>query len=73
VNVNACEITKVDEETLRRLYENAKDKTNSIHEGEPDDEEFRIQLMADLESDNVSLERWNEILAEELGVFKKDE
>lgn len=73
MNVDACEINKVDEETLRRLYENAKDKTNSIHEGEPDDEEFRIQLMADLESDNVSLERWNEILAEELGVFKKDE
>lgn len=73
VKVEAVDITKVDEETLRKLYENAKDKTNSVHEGEPDDEEFRIQLMQDLESDNVSLERWNEILAEELGVFKRDE
>ena len=71
--MDACEITKVDQETLRRLYENAKDKTNNVYEGEPDDDEFRIQLMQDLQSDNVSLDRWNEILAEELGVFKKDE
>lgn len=73
VQVDACDITKVDEETLRRLYENAKNKTNQAFEGEADDEEFRIQLMQDLESDNVSLDKWNEILAEELGVFKKDE
>lgn len=29
--------------------------------------------MKDLEADNVSLEAWNQILGEELGVFKYDE
>lgn len=29
--------------------------------------------MKDLEADNVSLDAWNQILGEELGVFKYDE
>jgi hypothetical protein len=73
VKVDAQEITKTDEETLRRLYENAKTQTNEICDAEPDADEFREKLMADLESDSVSLERWNDILAEELGVFKREE
>ena len=73
VNVESVEIRNVDEQSLRRAYENAKSITNVAHEGEIDDEEFRIQLMKDLEADNVPLEAWNQILGEELGVFKYDE
>ena len=72
MDIEECEITKVDEETLRRKWEHAK-KTNEIFEGETEDDDFRNQLMEDLQADNVSLEKWNKIIAEELGVFKEDE
>lgn len=72
VNVDACEIRNVDEESLRKAYENARDKNSLAHDGE-DDEEYRLQLMRDLQADSVSLEAWNQILGDELGVFKHDE
>lgn len=58
---------------MRRMYENAKNLTNDVNAFEAGSEEFKEKLFADLSADNVSLERWNEILGEELGVFKHDE
>ena len=58
LQVEECEINRIDEESLRTAWENAK-KTNEVHEGEPDDEEWNIQLMQDLEAENISLDKWN--------------
>lgn len=73
MSVEAEEIRHVDEESLRKAYENARDRNSVAHEGELDDEEVRLQLMKDLEADNMPLDVWNQILGEELGVFKYDE
>jgi uncharacterized protein YgiB involved in biofilm formation len=42
--IDECEINRVDEESLRAAWENAK-KTNEVHDGEATDEEWNIQLM----------------------------
>lgn len=73
VKVEDCEIQKTDEETMRRIFENAKGKTNEPMEDDAESDEFRIELMADLQADNISLDKWNEIMRNELGVFKDDE
>lgn len=58
---------------MRRIFENAKGKTNEPMEDDAESDEFRIELMADLQADNISLDKWNEIMRNELGVFKDDE
>ncbi len=42
VVIDEVEIRNVDEESLRRAYENAKAISNGVHEGEIEDEEFRM-------------------------------
>jgi hypothetical protein len=42
VVIDEVEIRNVDEESLRRAYENAKAISNGVHEGEVEDEEFRM-------------------------------
>lgn len=73
LKVDHAELFHVNEEEMRKIYENRKDHTNEVHEEEVESDEFRAKLFADLESENISLDRWNEIIAEEIGVFKRDE
>lgn len=42
VKVERKEISKTDEETMKKLFENAKSNTNEPLTGETDDDEFRI-------------------------------
>jgi hypothetical protein len=49
----------VDEETMRKMYDNALERNLEPMSDDVESDEFRIQLMEDLEADNVSLEKWN--------------
>lgn len=73
MKIEDCEIRKVDEESMRRIYDNALERNLEPMSDDPESDEFRIQLMEDLEADNVSLDKWNEIMCNELGVFKGGE
>lgn len=73
IKVQDAEIRRVDEETMRKMYDNALERNLEPMSDDVESDEFRIQLMEDLEADNVSLEKWNEIMCNELGVFKGGE
>lgn len=70
--VDQQDLYKIDEEALKEKWEVAQ-KTNEVCEGDPEDADWNWQLTQDLEEKNISLDKWNSIIADELGVFKKDE
>lgn len=73
MKIEDYEIRKVDEATMRRIYDNAIERNLEPISDDAESDEYRIQLMEDLEADNISLENWNEIMCNELGVFKSGE
>lgn len=61
--------TDLDEERLRKQYNQVKDVEQCDIDATEDQDELRISLLSELED----LESWNDILDKELGKFAKNE
>ena len=68
-----CDIGGLQEDKMRRTYDNYKKYSEVALEGETDDDELRKALMDEQKDATVPLDEVAKILGEELGTFKEGE